>query len=132
MLQPAQDQQLATARLLWGALTFSAIIYGFLLFTTGKISTFFIPKGELLPIQILALASNILGVITFYLHKDRILPTREFSKRFPIYIICWAINESITVLGFVAVFLANDGNGFYYLTNLTITLLANALTFPKK
>lgn len=132
MLQPSQDQQLNTARMIWGALIMAGFMYGFVLFTTGKVSRIEMPSGELTPFEMMAIAANLIAVVTFFFHKDRIQPTREFQKKFVLYILCWALNESIVIMGFMAVFLSESGNAFYYVTNLVVALTANILTFPKK
>ena len=69
MLQPRQseqEQQLNVARILWAALNFSMIIYGVMLYTTGKISRVEPPTGSLQPIEMIALLANGLAVLVFF------------------------------------------------------------------
>lgn len=135
MLQPRQsdnDQRLMTARIVWGALTMSMFMYGFVLFTTGKLSRAEELTSVPTAIQYIALLANVIGLVTFYIYKNKVITERDFEKRFPLYIVCWALNESIVLFGFIAVFLTDDGNGLIYLTNLLIGFSSNILCFPKK
>lgn len=135
MLQPRQsdnDQRLMTARIVWAALTMSMFMYGFALFTTGKLSRAEELIGVPSAIQYIALLANVIGLVTFFIYKNKVVTERDFEKRFPLYIVCWALNESIVLLGFIAVFLTDDGNGLIYLTNLLIGFSSNVLCFPKK
>ncbi len=134
MLQPQQPQAepLMVARIIWAALSFSTLLYGFVLFTTGKVSGVFVPEGELLPIEILAMGANLIALAVFFFHKNSVAPMKDFQKKFSGYIICWAMNESIAIIGFLAVFMSESGNGFYYVTNVAVALTGNLLTFPRK
>ncbi len=135
MLQPRHsesDQQLIVARMLWGALTFSMIIYGVVLFITGKVSAVALPSGELQPIEMIALAANGTAIAVYMFYKNSVETQATIEKRFTGYIICWALNESIVLFGFVAVFIGGSGNAFFYLANLMVALTGNLLTFPKK
>lgn len=132
MSQSADQQQLMTARILWGALTFSILIYSIVLSVLGKLVTVTLPTGELTPIQYVALGANALAIVTYLLHKQLVLSQREMQQRLPGYITCWAMNESIAIFGFVAVFLSEEGNGFFYVANAMVAVTGNLLTFPKK
>ncbi len=134
MLQPRQSQAdpLMVSRMLWGALCLSTLIYGFVLFTTGKVSGVFFPQGELLPVEMAAMAMNLVALGVFFFHKNSVVPQKDFQKKFPGYIVCWAMNESIAIVGFVAVFITETGNGFFYVTNVAVALISNLLTLPKK
>lgn len=130
--QPSADQQLITARILWAALTMSMFIYGFVLFTTGMISHIEELSNAPTPIQLVALFSNVIVLGVYFLYKNKVQPERNIQRRFPFYIVCWALNESVAIMGFVAVFMTNDGNAALYVMNLAIALVGNILTFPKK
>lgn len=135
MLQPRNpslNQQLMTARILWGALTMSMIVYGLVLVVIGRISR--IEELSNIPntFQFFALMANTLGLVVYYLYKNKIAPEKNFQNRFPFYIICWALDEAIVLVGFAAVLLTEDGNGLLYATNLLVGLTANVLCFPRK
>lgn len=130
--RPSADQQLITARILWAALTMSMFIYGFVLFTTGMVSHVEELSGVPTPIQIVALLSNVIAFGVYYFYKNKVLPERDIQRRFPLYIVCWALNEFVVICGFLAVFVTNDGNGVLYVMNLLIALTGNILSFPKK
>ncbi len=134
MLQPRQQQAdpLLTAKIIWAALNFSILIYGYVLFTVGKVSGIFAPQGELLPLEMLAMGANLIALGVFFFHKNSVVPQKDFQKKFTGYILCWAMNEAIVIFGFVAVFTSENGNGFFYVTNLAVALIGNLLTFPKK
>ena len=134
MLQPQQPQAdpLMVSRIIWAALSFSTLIYGFVLFTTGKVSGIFVPQGGLLPIEMVAMGVNIIALAVFFFYKNSVAPVKEFEKKFSGYVICWALNESIAIVGFLAVFMSDSGNGFFYVTNVAVALTGNLLTFPRK
>lgn len=135
MLQPKQstdDQALMVTRLIWGALSLSMVMYGFVLFQLGKVSAVYVPAGNLQPLEMLALGANAIAIFTFLLHKNQIQGGKEFQKKMPLYIICWALNELIVLVAFVATFIGESGNGFFYLANFTVGIFANILTFPRK
>ncbi len=134
MLQPQQPQAdpLIVSRIIWGALSFSTLIYGFVLFTTGKVSGVLVPQGELLPIEMAAMGANLIALAVFFFHKNSVAPIKDFQKKFTGYVMCWAMNESIAIIGFLAVFMSETGNGFFYVTNVAVALTGNILTFPRK
>jgi drug/metabolite transporter (DMT)-like permease len=107
-------------------------VYGFVLFTTGKLSHFEELSSVPSLFQYLAIVANVIVLGVYYLYKNKVLPERDIQRRFPLYIICWALNEVVVLWGFLAVFMTNDGNGFLYVVNLAIALTGNILTFPKK
>lgn len=134
MLQPQRPQfdPILTACILWGALSFSTLLYGFVLYTTGKVSGVFIPQSELTPLETVALAMNFVALLVLFVHKNNVVPQKDFQKKFIGYILCWALNESIAIFGFVAVFTSEGGNAFFYVTNLAVALTSNIFTFPRK
>ena len=135
MLQPQKptlDQQLMTARIMWGALTMSMFMYGLVLVIIGRISR--IEELTNIPdsFQFFALMANTLGLVVYYIYKNKIASEKNFQNRFPFYIICWALNEAIVLLGFATVFITGDGNGLIYAANLLVGVTANVLCFPRK
>ena len=135
MLQPRQsgpEHQLAIAKILWTALTVSMFLYGAILFTSGKLSGVFVPQGELLPIEQAALSMNLLAIFVFWFHKNKVSGAVDIDRRMTGQIICWALSEAIVTLGFISVFITDQGNALVYLTNLCIGFSINALTFPKQ
>ena len=135
MLQPRQstpDQQLITARIIWAALTMSMIFYGVVLFVTGKVSR--LEELSTVPtlFQYIAIMGNLIALGVYWFFKNKVVTEPVFERRFSFYIVCWAMSEAIVLLGFMAVFLTDDGNGFLYLTNLLVGLTSNIVCFPKK
>ena len=121
-----------TSRIIWGALTMSMLMYGFVLFQLGKVSAVFFPTGDLQPLEMAALAVNAVAIVTFFIHKSRIVILKDFQQKMPMYIVCWALHEMIVLLAFLAIFTSENGNGFFYLANLLVALAGNVMTFPKK
>lgn len=121
--QPSPQEQLITLRIVWAALTMSMFLYGFVLFTTGKISR--VEELTQVPseIQVAALLANVISFGVYYLYKNR--------KNNQSLIICWALSEFIVIAGFIAVFITDDGNALIYLTNLLIGFTLNLLCFPR-
>ncbi len=121
---------LITLKLLWGALTFSTLVYGFVLTTIAPNFQFFVPKSYQ-PLEAMALCFGTLLLATYVLHEKKIVPEENLTKRFPTYVICWALHESMVVVAFAAVFTSADKNLFVYAVNLLLALVGNALTFPR-
>ncbi len=121
---------LMTLRILWLALTFSNLIYGFVLTTLGANLRLEVPRSYQ-PVEALALCFGLLLFVTYALHEKKIVPEENLTKRFPFYIICWALHESMVVIAFAAVFIAPEKNLFFYAVNLLLALFGNVLTFPR-
>lgn len=130
--QPSPEQQFISSRIVWAGLTMSMLLYGLALFVTQKVTHVAWPSGETTPLGYLALAGNLIAVGVVFFYKNNVQPEKEFSKKFTPYVICWALAEAIVILGFAAVFTAQDGNGFHYVTNLLVGITANIFCFPKK
>lgn len=126
-----QQSTLPVAYIIWGALSFSMIVYGAVLYITGKISFWSVPAGTLQPLEMAALAMNLVMPITFFLYRSQVEPQKDFQKKFPMMVVCWAMNESIAVMAFAATFVGETGNGFFYSVNLAVALLGNFLTRPQ-
>ncbi len=131
MLQPNPHQAEQTTKLIWSALSFSMIIYGFVLFQLGKITYLSFPSGALSEFQMISLIAGIVVVGTTFFHHSKIRPEPDFHKRLPRYILCWAVNEGTVILAFAATFSAEQPNGFFYVVNVVIALFGNILTYPK-
>jgi len=108
------------------------LFYGGVLYTSGKISGIFLPQGDLFPLEIVAIAMNALAIFVFWYFRNYVTGTADPNKKLSGYIICWALNEAIVLFGFIAVYLPDLGNGFFYATNLIVALTSNLLTFPRK
>lgn len=130
--QPSPEQQLITLRIMWAALTMSMFIYGFVLFTTGKISR--VEELSQVPteIQYGALFANVIAFVVYFIFKNKAQPEKNLQKKTPLLVVCWALSEAIVLMGFIAVFITDDGNALIYLTNLFIGVTLNVLCFPRK
>jgi hypothetical protein len=123
-------QPLLTLRIIWGALTFSTLLYGFVLTTLGPGLRFSVPESYT-PLEAVALALGALLFVTYAVHEKKVIPEADVARRFPYYVVCWALHEAIVVVAFAAVFLSADKNLFVYAVNLVLTLFGNVLTFPR-
>lgn len=123
---------LLRAKIIWGALCASMIFYGVVLFLVERMTYFEVVMSPESFIEKLALASTLVLFVTFVIKSKLIDPQKDFQKRLPLYIACWALHEGMLCLGFVAVFLAENGNGFYYVVNLVMALIGNFILFPKQ
>lgn len=119
------------SRIVWASLSFSMLIYGFALYTLGKLQYLGLPETYSL-LEIAALAMGLLLFVTLIIHEKKIRPEPDMQKRFPLYVVCWAVNELIVVVAFVALFTSGTGNGFIYLANFTLALTGNLIMLPKK
>lgn len=122
---------LVTSRIVWAALSFSTLVYGFILLTTGKSIFFKVPESYSL-LETIALILNLILIITFNIHEKRVKPETSMARRFPWYVICWALHETMVVVAFVAVITAENSNLFIYSVNLLLALFGNVMTFPRE
>ncbi len=122
----------AVLKIIWVALSFSILLYGLVLFQLQKMTFFSQPTGPLEPLEMAALGYNFMAIVTFIIHRTVIVKKKDLSQKFTLYILCWALNESIAVIAFAATFVSVSGNSFFFLTNATVALTANVLTFPKE
>lgn len=131
MSQQEVPVPLLTARIVWSTLTFSTLVYGFILLNSGKDLIFKIP-GSYSLLETIALLSGLILFITFNIHEKRVRPLTSMAGRFPLYVICWALHETMVVLAFAAVITATKGNLLIYAINLILALFGNLITFPKE
>lgn len=124
------NQQLINLRIVWGALTSSLFLYGFILFTRGA-KAIYLPSSYS-ALEMVSLSFGALLLATVFIHEKLIRPETEFQKKFVKYVICWALHESILLMGFVASFIAETDNIFFYAVNLSLALTGNLLMFPKE
>jgi hypothetical protein len=130
MKQTEVVQPLLTLKIIWCALNFSMVLYGFALFMTGKEIVFKVPESYSAG-EILALCSTMLLFVTYNIHEKKIKSLTSINDRFHLYIKCWALHEGIAGLAFVAVLLGNPGNMLIYTVNFVMAVFGNILTFPK-
>lgn len=131
MTDPKIPQAGLTLKLVWVSLTFSMYLYGFVLFTQGKLEGLSIPESYG-PIEIVALLSTLVLFVTFNIHEKRIKTLESMEKRFAFYVICWALHEFMVVVAFAAVLTNESGNFLVYALNLGLATFGNLLTFPRK
>lgn len=121
---------LVTAKILWGALTMSPVMFGVVLFITGKVTDMTLPES-CTPLEIVALFANLILLVTYFIHDKKIRPLTDLQKRLPLYIVCWALHESIALIAFVAVFTGTPGHFMIFALNLAVSIVGNLITMPK-
>lgn len=122
---------LLTSRIVWAALTFSMLFYGFILFGLQKATFINIPESYT-PLEIAALSTGMMLFVTLWIHEKKVKPEPQMNKRFTYYVMCWALNEVMVVVAFAAIITSENGNGFVYVTNFILALLGNLIMFPKE
>ena len=130
MLQPQNNQTPQNAWILWLALNASMLFYGALLIFLKKISHIAFPSGDPSMFESMSLAFNCMLLVTFFIHNTKVKSESDFKKKFPMMVICWALNESIAIMAFGATFISTSGNGFYFLTNFMVAIIANIIMRP--
>lgn len=123
------NHQLQIAKIVWGALQMSILLYGFVLHTLGKLVIFVMPTQPSM-IDLLALVAPTILVVNLLLFRKRLSVARTHQEYFSAHIVYWALNESIAVFGFIASFMSVEGNGFFYVANAAIAIIANLRAFP--
>lgn len=133
-LQPRSPQpiNLQSAKIIWFALNASILIYVGILITLQKIHGIWLPFGEPSLLEKIALGSSFLLVGTFFFHAQKINGLKFNEEKFVFYLLAWAINEIVVLIAFVATMNSESGNGFYILLNGILTILANALAYPRQ
>lgn len=120
---------LLTSRIVWAALTFSMLFYGFILFELGKATYVKIPESYTV-LEIVALGLGLLLFVTLWIHEKKVKAQSDMNKRFPLYVMCWALNEAMVVVAFAAIIISENGNGFIYVVNFLLALCGNLIMFP--
>ncbi len=120
---------LLTSRIVWAALNFSMLVYGYILYEMGKVNYVKIPESYT-PIEIIALSMGSILFLTFWIHEKKVKTESDVSKRFPFYVICYALNEVMVVVAFAATFTSDSGNGFLYVVNFILAITGNLIMFP--
>lgn len=112
------------------AMTSSILVYGVVLQILGKADEVALAAST--PLAQAALATNLLLLLTLLFHRKRVVPQKDPAKRMAAYVVCLALNEFIALVGFVVVFLGDDGNGFPFAANALVAITGNFLIFPRE
>ncbi len=83
-------------------------------------------------LEFFSLCMGLMLLVTLTLHEKKVKPETELKKRFPFYVVCWALNESMAVIAFSAVFLSQTENVFIYAMNFILGITGNLIMFPKE
>lgn len=131
MNQNTKLDPLLTSKILWIALTMSILIYGVMLYLVKKDVVFTFPDTYS-PLELVALMANLILFVTFGIHEKVVKKTTDLQKKTSLYIVCWALNEVIAILAFVAVFTASPGHMLIFAVNVMTALFGNLIMFPRK
>jgi hypothetical protein len=119
----------------WGALTLSQVLYGLVLLTTPQAAA----PTEPLPLWIPAIGSGLVSLSLFatrlsYLKLQALFagspPLQATQRAFVFYIVCWAMNESVAIFGFVNAFISTHQFSDF-LPYLAASVALNIVMFPK-
>src|SRR5579885_2734927 len=129
--------QTKIVKLIWFALTLSQFLYGFIVYINPATASG--PVGSPLPLWIPAAISGLISLGLFTTRLSGQALERVFSQNplkvafgrvFVLYIICWAMNESITLFGFVTAFtFTHSLDSFIPFAAAGVAL--NVLMFPR-
>jgi hypothetical protein len=126
-----QDLNLATIRIIWGAMIMSLVIFAFVLVHLDQLETVipgsFNPNDQAQMIPMMGFSSLLLAL---FLYRTRVAPIEAMPQRALGYILTWVMLESVAVMGFAGSFLS--GNGFYFLLNGMVALVGYLATFPRE
>ena len=124
-------------KVIWLALTLSQFLYGFIVYISPAPAN--APIGQPLPLWAPAIVSGLISVGIFSSRLTGSALERLFSQTpakvafgrvFVLYIICWAMNESITLFGFVTAFtFTHTIDGFIPFAAAGVAL--NVVMFPR-
>jgi hypothetical protein len=116
---------------IWGGLTLSMFIYLFVIFQLGKVHGAWMPQGFGNPIEYTLFIAFLALVGSFILFKNKVQPQAEFSKKFPLLLACWGMNESAVIIGFFILYTGHSGNGLYLILTVLPALVLNIKMFPR-
>jgi len=122
-------------KIVWAALTLSQLMYAAVLFIVPGSGN----PGPTLPLWIPAIVAGLVSLFIFttrlsYLNLTTLFarsePAQAAPKAFVFYIVCWALNESLAMFGFVLAFTSTHQLGDF-LPYLGAGLILNVIMFPK-
>jgi F0F1-type ATP synthase membrane subunit c/vacuolar-type H+-ATPase subunit K len=99
------------------------------LYTLGKMIIFEMPTHPT-HIDLLALVAPTILVVNLIIFRKRLGSAKTNQDFLSSHIVYWALNESIAIFGFIASFMSLEGNGFFYVVNAAIAIIANLRSFP--
>jgi F0F1-type ATP synthase membrane subunit c/vacuolar-type H+-ATPase subunit K len=121
-----------TGKIVWAALTGSVLMYGFVLAQLGKATLWQVPTSYENPLELLSLAAPLILVASLILNKTLRSKASEPGQYFTAMVVSLALHESIALLGFIATFLGEPGNIFFYSVNALVAVIGNCLVFPSE
>ena len=123
-----QESNTQTLKIVWGALSFSLFAYGFILYMLKGIYP--LPL-EYSPLEKIALLYNFMAIITFFIYQKVIKPEKNNKTKATYSIVCWALNESVALMAFAAVFVNPTGSLMLYILNASTAFVGNVITCPR-
>ncbi len=121
-----------TAKIVWAALTGSVLMYGFVLAQLGKATSWQLPQTYDSPLELLSLAAPLMLVASLVLNKSLRAKASAPQQYFTAMVVSLALHESIAILGFVATFVGEPANIFFYSVNALVAVIGNCLVFPSE
>ena len=118
------------AKIIWFAITTTLFTYGVVLFSIGKLQTYSFPTQFDRPLELISLVAPLALFANLTLYRRLMSKAKNPQAMMFATIIALAMNEFISIMGFVATFTSPEGNGFFFIANAAVTLLGNILVFP--
>jgi len=131
-------QQAFVMKVIWGAFTFSQLIYLYVIYTLQKSGAPANPNSQL-QLWGPAIFDGLISIVVFWKNLsaagltklfDGVDPKLAAGKAFPLYIICWGLNESVSVMGFVTAF-HGDKSPMTLAPYTVAGVILNLFMFPK-
>jgi len=117
--------------IIWGGLISSLFTYLIALKFGGKLDSIQFPTQNLNSIEIFSLCAPAFLFTNFLMFKKFMSVAKTFEQQIKKQIICWVLNESIALIGFVTTMLSLENNGYFAISNIAVSFVGYVLMMPK-
>jgi hypothetical protein len=117
--------------IIWGALSLSMALNLSILMFLDQIKFIEFNVSDLSLMDQVALSSNSILLISFFIHQNKVLSTQDRNKQFGFRVLTWALNESVVLIAFAAILESTTGNGAIFMMNLCLAFISNVIMFPR-
>ncbi len=113
------------------AMCFSIVTCGAVLVILRKMAFIALPSTDLTQLQMLSLAANAIVAFTVFYYRSTISLMTDPARKLPLSIVMLAMNEFCAIMGYIAVFMSESGNGYFFVMNAVSAIVGNLLMFPR-
>ncbi len=117
--------------IIWGGLISSLFTYLIALKFIGKLDAIYFPSQNLKPLEIFSLCAPAFLFTNYLMFKKFMSDAKTLEQKLKKQIVCWALNESIALIGFVTTMLSLENNGYFALSNIAVSFVGYVLMMPK-